>query len=85
MAPPEGLSAALVLALVRRPNLWSTAWRTVTGLSSDGWWRRPPFLPIPDDGWMHFRLETAYGGDGSGPMRAEDLLTFLEWKRDFPA
>jgi hypothetical protein len=33
---------------------------------------------------MHFRLETAYGGDGNGPLRPEDLVTFLEWKRSFP-
>ncbi len=30
---------------------------------------------------MRFRLEAAYGGDGTGPMRPEELITWLEWKR----
>ncbi len=70
-----------VAAVARRPRLWSTAGRAVIDLAPSGWWRRRPFLPLPDDGWMHFRLETAYGGDGSGPLRAEDLVTWLEWKK----
>ncbi len=79
------LGPGVVLALGRRPDLWLTGARTVVTLAPRGWWRRAPFLPIPDNGWMHFRLETAYGGDGSGPMRGEDLVTFLEWKREFPS
>lgn len=51
-------------------------------MAPSGWWRRRPFLPLPDQGWMHFRLETAYGGDAPGPMQAEELTTWLEWKRD---
>jgi hypothetical protein len=82
VAPP--LTTSLVLAVVRRPDLWATAARTAIELSPTRWWRRAPYLPLPDDGWMHFRLETAYGGDGTGPMRPEDLVTFLEWKRHFP-
>jgi hypothetical protein len=30
---------------------------------------------------MRFRLETAYGGDGRGPMRADDLIAYLEWRK----
>ncbi|MFT7601678.1 MAG: hypothetical protein ACI8TP_004638 [Acidimicrobiales bacterium] len=78
-----GLTRDAVVAVARRPDLWSTAARTAFSVAPAGWWRRTPFLPLPDRGWMHFRLETAYGGDGTGPMRSEDLVTYLEWRRDF--
>ncbi len=68
-------------AVARRPDLWPTATRSVAGLAPRGWWRRPPFLPLPDRNWMHLRLVTAYGGDGRGPVEADDVITWLEWRR----
>ena len=69
------------LAVLRRPHLWSTAVRAGFDLSRPGWWRRSPFLPLPDPGWLRFRLVTAYGGDGSGPVRGADIVDWLEWRR----
>jgi len=63
--------------VLRRPRLWSTALRQAHRLARPGWWRRPPFLPLPDRAYLRFRLETQYGGDGS-PAPA-DLVTYLEW------
>ena len=77
-----GIDSSALLAVARRPDLWATALRAGAELAPRGWWRRSPFLPLPDQGWLAFRLETAYGGDGTGPMRADDLITWLEWKRD---
>ena len=34
-------------------------------LAPDGWWRRPPHLPLPDPAYLRFRMVTAHGGDGS--------------------
>lgn len=81
----NGISSAAVFAVVKRPDLWVTGVRSAVSMAPSGWWRRSPFLPLPDEGWMHFRLETAYGGAGDQPMRAEDLITWLEWKRDLAA
>ncbi len=78
----SGLVAA-ARPVARRPDLWPTALRTAIGLVPVGWWRRAPFLPIPDRDWLHFRLVTAYGGDGTGPVDGDDLLTWLEWRRDW--
>lgn len=75
-----GVTADVVAAVARRPSLWSAAIGAVMDLAPAGWWRQPPFLPLPDDDWLRFRLETAYGGDGTGPIRSEDLITWLEWR-----
>jgi hypothetical protein len=70
-----------VLAVAARPGLWPTALRQGARLAPDRWWGRPPFLPLPDRSWLRFRMETAYGGDGRGGPRPDDLVTFLEWSR----
>ncbi len=75
----RGLVAAL-LAVVARPRLWVTALRQVRTLAAPGWWRRPPFLPLPDTAWMEFRLTTAYG-DAKAPLAADDVVVWLDWSR----
>lgn len=69
---------------MRRPALWPTAARQARLLARPGWWRRPPFLPLPDRSYLRFRMQTAYGGDGSGPPTADDLLAYLRWCRTYP-
>jgi len=71
-------------ALLRAPALWATALRQLGRLAPQGWWRRPPFLPLPDPAYLRFRLETAYGGAGDRAPTAEDVVTYLRWCRDFP-
>jgi hypothetical protein len=44
------------------------------------WWRRPPFLPLPDPAYIQFRLETAYGV--SGRPEPADLVAYLRWCRE---
>jgi hypothetical protein len=73
------ISTAAVAAVVRRPGLWGTALRQAAVLAAPGWWRRPPFLPVPPPDYLRFRLQTAYGGDGSGPIEPDDLVTYLAW------
>ena len=72
-------------AVARRPDLWLTAARQVRVLAPAGWWRRPPFLPLPDPTYLRFRMVTAYGGDGAGPLRPHDVVTYLHWCRAWPA
>lgn len=84
-APPARLERAAVLAVLRHPSLWWTALRVLLRMAPTGWWRRRPFLPLPDPGYLRFRMVTAYGGDGSTPADPEDLLTYLRWCRAWPA
>lgn len=75
----------MVLALARHPGLWATAVTQALRLARPGWWRRPPFLPLPDPDYLQFRLETQYGGDGRDrEPDPEDLVTYLHWCRDLP-
>ncbi len=67
-------------AVVVRPSLWATAVRQVTVMAPPGWWRRRPYLPVPDPAYLAFRLETMYG-DRVAPVRPDDVLAYLRWCR----
>lgn len=74
-----------VSGLLLHPTLWPTALLVALRLAPKGWWRRSPYLPLPDRDYLHFRLVTAYGGDGSLPAESDDLVTYLRWCRAWPA
>jgi len=65
-------------AVAVRPRLWRPALRQARVLVPHRWWRRRPFLPVPDREWMRFRMTTAYG-DPDARIDVDDLLTFLAW------
>jgi hypothetical protein len=69
-------------AAARHPSLWITGLRQALVLARRGWWRRPPFLPVPDREYLRFRMQTAYGGDGLDRDPApDDVVTYLRWCR----
>ena len=75
------------LLVLARPSLWWTALHQAARLARRRWWARPPFLPIPDRGYLRFRLETQYGSPAAtdGPARGVDpgdVLTYLRWCRE---
>jgi hypothetical protein len=74
------MDRSLILAVIRRPSLWGTALGTIAALAPDGWWRRPPFLPIPDPALVGWRLTTAYGS-AEADLAVGDLVSYLEWRR----
>jgi hypothetical protein len=69
---------ATAAAVAQRPRLWPTALRQARRLARPRWWSRPPFLPVPDRGWLAFRMETQYG-DPHHPPVAADVVQWLEW------
>ena len=71
---------AAVVGVAARPRLWGTALTSAVRLARPRWWRRPPFLPLPDRAYLAFRLETQYGAGGAPKPR--DLVTYLEWCRE---
>jgi hypothetical protein len=73
--------SAAALAILRRPALWTTAAVQVRRLAPAGWWRRRPFLPVPDAAYLRFRLETQYGSDHE--PEPDDVVAYLDWCRRF--
>ncbi len=71
-----------VLVVLARPALWSVAFRQALRLARPGWWRRAPFLPVPDTAYLRFRLLTMYGSDQSPDPR--DIVPYLRWCREWP-
>ena len=66
-------------ALAREPDLWATALGQAARLARPQWWRRAPFLPLPDPAYVRFRLDTQYG---QGEPDPDDLVTYLRWCKD---
>lgn len=56
------------------PYLLRAAW----AFRSRGWYRRPPFLPLPSRAYMRWRLDTAYGDPEATPS-PEELERYLVW------
>jgi hypothetical protein len=74
--------ARLVLALswrsLRNPALGAALLRVNWRFRRRHWYRRPPFLPIPDKTYLRWRLLTAYGDPNIVPP-AEDIARYARW------
>ncbi|HEY1828838.1 MAG TPA: hypothetical protein VGG38_01215 [Acidimicrobiales bacterium] len=69
-------------AVLPRPWLWGTALAALVRLARRGWWRRPPFLPLPGNDYWHFRLVTVFGGTGTEEqLTTKNVVDYLEWCR----
>jgi hypothetical protein len=79
--PARRLSAATtaLLAVGARPRLWGVSITTLRRLAPSGWWRRYPFLPVPDAAYWRFRMQTAYGTEWKGRPTKDDVVDYLAW------
>lgn len=73
------IDRGLVGAVMRRPRLWGTAVSAAVAFAPRGWWRTPPFLPVPDDEIMRWRIATAYGSNDAA-IDPADVVAYLEWR-----
>ncbi len=78
-APGRAVAAA-ARPVVTRPGLWWAALGALRRTAAPGWWRRRPYLPLPDDRLWDFRMVTAYGTPDAVP-RPADVLSYLNWCR----
>lgn len=73
-----GLYARMAGLALRRPgvipHLLGAAW----AFRARGWYRRPPFLPLPSRAYLRWRMDTAYGDPDAVPTY-EELERFLRW------
>ena len=79
-----GISREEFVAVLLHPSLWFVALRQLFRLAPTGWWRRAPYLPLPDRRYYEFRMTTAYGGAGDRHGSGEDLITYLRWCKAWP-
>lgn len=76
--PWSRLVLTLTVRALRNPavarDLVRVAWR----FRARHWWRRPPFLPIPDGEYVRWRMHTAYGDHDAVPP-ADDVVRYARW------
>ena len=75
------LTARLALRAAVRPRLALDLLRTAWAFRRRGWWRGPPFLPLPDRTYLGWRMYTAYADESAVPP-ADDVVRFARWRRE---
>jgi hypothetical protein len=75
------LTVRLAWRAVLDPRLALDLVRTGWAFRRRGWWRQPPFLPLPDRTYLRWRMYTAYA-DGSAVPPADDVVRFARWRRE---
>ena len=63
------------------PRLGLDLVRAAWAFRSRGWWRRPPFLPLPDREYLRWRMYTAYADEQAVPP-VDDVVRFARWRRE---
>ena len=80
-----GSWTGLVIGLIGRaainPRLAIDLIATGWAFRRRGWWRRPPFLPVPDRTYLAWRMYTAYGHPEAVPP-VGDVIRFARWRRE---
>lgn len=69
-----GIAARALL----RPRLLASMARAAWRFRARGWWRQPPFLPVPPREYLEWRMHTAYGDEGREPT-VRELGRYLRW------
>lgn len=72
--------SGVIRAIARRPDLWTEGVRAFFSMAPRNWWRKAPFLPIPDGAYLRWRKETAYG-TSMHPIEGADIVQYLEWRQ----
>lgn len=83
-SPPAswgGLILALTLRALVNPRLAVDLLRTGWAFRRRGWQGRFPFLPVPDQAYLRWRMYTAYADEGAVPP-VEDVIAFARWRRE---
>lgn len=75
------LSFALVPRALLSPPLAIALLAALWAFRRRGWWRRFPFLPLPDRTYLRWRMYTAYGDETTVPP-ARDVIRFVRWRRE---
>lgn len=72
------LTLSLVGRSIRRPSLALDLVRVSWRFRNRRWYRRFPFLPIPDREYVRWRMDTAYGSPDARPT-ADQVERYARW------
>jgi len=75
------LTARLTGRAIVNPRLALDLLRTGWAFRRRDWWRKPPFLPLPDRTYLRWRMYTAYADENAVPT-VEDVVRFARWRRE---
>ena len=75
------LAARLAVRGLVNPRLALDLARLAWSFRARGWYRRPPFLPLPPRDYLAWRMFTAYGDERAVPP-VEDVVRFARWRRE---
>jgi hypothetical protein len=75
------LIARLAMRAVVQPRLALDLVRLAWSFRARGWYRRPPFLPLPPREYLRWRMFTAYGDEAAVPP-VEDIVRLARWRRE---
>jgi len=76
------LTLALATRAVIRPRLAMDLLRIGWRFRRRGWYRRPPFIPLPALAYIRWRMYTAYGDEGVTPP-VRDIERYAHWAGRF--
>ena len=74
------MGTIFVRVAVRHPSLALEAVRLAAATAAPGWFRKAPFVPRPEPGYLDWRMLTAYGRPDAIPTERE-VEEFLRWRR----
>ncbi len=75
------LVTALTVRAVVNPRLALDLIRLLWAFRARGWYRHPPFLPLPPREYTRWRMYTAYGNETAIPP-VQDVIRFARWRRE---
>lgn len=75
------LAAQLTGRALLAPRLGIDLLRAGWAFRRRHWWRRAPFLPVPDREYLRWRMYTAYGRADAVPP-VTDVIGFVRWRRE---
>jgi hypothetical protein len=77
------LTFALALRAAPRPRLAAALLRVAWRFRTRSWYRRFPFLPLPDRTYLRWRMYTAYGNADAVPPTS-DIERYALWSARYP-
>lgn len=72
------LLLSLTLKALRNPAVGLALVRVGWRFRHRHWYRRPPYLPLPAEEYLRWRMHTAYGDSDVVPP-ADDVVRYARW------